>query len=130
MYCEHKYFSLCWVCQVLWLVFLLSVCKSNFKVLFSYLYNFILMSVWISKIKNFYDLHYLIILDNFLHVGEGNPYGMVSHMRNSNIAISEFKLQSHYYIHFQANPILFTNPSARAGYDTRSIFKRSLTGLN
>ena len=28
------------------------------------------------------------------------------------------------------NFILFTNPSARAGYDTRSIFKRSLTGLN
>ena len=26
--------------------------------------------------------------------------------------------------------ILFTNPSARAGYDTRSIFKRSLAGLN
>ena len=26
--------------------------------------------------------------------------------------------------------ILFTNPSARAGYDTRSIFKRSLTGLS
>ena len=30
------------------------------------------------------------------------------------------------YIHL----ILFTNPSARAGYDTRSIFKWSLTGLN
>ena len=26
--------------------------------------------------------------------------------------------------------VLFTNPSARAGYDTRSVFKRSLTGLN
>ena len=26
--------------------------------------------------------------------------------------------------------ILFTNPSTRAGYDTRSIFKRSLTGFN
>ena len=26
--------------------------------------------------------------------------------------------------------ILFTNPSARAGYDTRSIFKRNFTGLN
>ena len=26
--------------------------------------------------------------------------------------------------------LIFTNPSARAGYDTRSIFKRSLTGLN
>ena len=26
--------------------------------------------------------------------------------------------------------IIFTNPSARVGYDTRSIFKRSLTGFN
>ena len=26
--------------------------------------------------------------------------------------------------------IIFTNPSTRAGYDTRSIFERSLTGLN
>ena len=26
--------------------------------------------------------------------------------------------------------IIFTNPFARAGYDTRSIFKWSLTGLN
>ena len=26
--------------------------------------------------------------------------------------------------------IIFTNPSTQAGYDTRSIFKRSLTGLN
>ena len=25
---------------------------------------------------------------------------------------------------------IFTNPSARAGYDTKSIFKQSLTGLN
>ena len=25
---------------------------------------------------------------------------------------------------------IFTNPSAREGYDSRSIFKRSLTGLN
>ena len=25
---------------------------------------------------------------------------------------------------------IFTNPSVRAGYDTRSTFKRSLTGLN
>ena len=25
---------------------------------------------------------------------------------------------------------IFTNPSARAEYDTRSLFKRSLTGLN
>ena len=30
----------------------------------------------------------------------------------------------------QSLNIIFTNPSARAGYDTRSIFKQSLTGLN
>ena len=29
----------------------------------------------------------------------------------------------------ESDPI-YQNPSARAGYDTRSIFKRSLTGLN
>ena len=32
--------------------------------------------------------------------------------------------------YFKMAVILFTNPSARAGYDTKSIFKRSLTGLN
>ena len=30
----------------------------------------------------------------------------------------------------KVNVIVFTNPSARARYDTRSIFKRSLSGLN
>ena len=33
-------------------------------------------------------------------------------------------------IHMERAFTIFTNPSARAGYDTRSIFKRSLTGLN
>ena len=36
-------------------------------------------------------------------------------------------------IYIQINIVthtIFTNPSARAGYDTRSIFKRSLAGLN
>ena len=32
------------------------------------------------------------------------------------------------YMHVSC--IIFTNPSAQAGYDTRSIFKRSFTGLN
>ena len=41
--------------------------------------------------------------------------------------VSEFELQSRYYVLFQADPI---PPPARAGYDTRSIFKRSLTRLN
>ena len=30
----------------------------------------------------------------------------------------------------QSEFAIFTNPSARAGYDTKTIFKRNLTGLN
>ena len=40
------------------------------------------------------------------------------------------KLKKVKFLKSQCEMILFTNPSARAGYDTRSIFKRSLTGLN
>ena len=32
--------------------------------------------------------------------------------------------------YFKTNSYIFTNPSARTGYDIRSIFKWSLTGLN
>ena len=45
-------------------------------------------------------------------------------------------LYRYFHIHILANAyfgflqVLFTNPSARAGYDTRSILKQSLTGLN
>ena len=41
-----------------------------------------------------------------------------------------FGLVLSYFLMSPNSIILFTNPSARAGYDTRSIFKRSLTGLN
>ena len=57
------------------------------------------------------------------------------------LKVNEFELKSRYYAQFQTitleegmKPLIsltiFTNPSARAGYDTRAIFKRSLTGLN
>ena len=40
-------------------------------------------------------------------------------------------MESHeLYIYIYIYIYSFTNPSARAGYDTRSVFKRSLTGLN
>ena len=50
----------------------------------------------------------------------------------------EFELQSRKCLYFQINNfvngmnplIIFTNPTVLAGYDTRSIFKQSLTGLN
>ena len=38
-------------------------------------------------------------------------------------------VKHHIYIYIYIYIYVFTNPSARAGYDTRSIFKRSLTGL-
>ena len=40
----------------------------------------------------------------------------------------DFHIDGFHRIHF--NLTIFTDPSARAGYDTRSIFKQSLTGLN
>ena len=38
--------------------------------------------------------------------------------------------QTEYSRFKQRSVILFTNPSARAGYNTKSVFKQSLTGLN
>ena len=45
-------------------------------------------------------------------------------MGNANSLVQRFELGLVFI------SILFTNPSARAGYDTRLIFKQSLTGLN
>ena len=42
----------------------------------------------------------------------------------------EAKIQRRIFQDSLSPLLLFTNPSARAGYDTRSIFKRSLTGFN
>ena len=39
-------------------------------------------------------------------------------------------LNHNYFLRPHTHIYMFTNPSTRAGYDTRSIFKRSLTGLN
>ena len=36
-------------------------------------------------------------------MGGGSPHGVMVNVLNSNIEVSEFKLQSHYYIHFQTN---------------------------
>ena len=58
----------------------------------------------------------------FLHLGDPIPKFLILAIGFSvDTAIDKF---SPFCI------IIFTNPSARAGYDTRSIFKRSLTGLN
>ena len=51
-------------------------------------------------------------------------------MKEAMMKVIEMLPQEDFYAAFQKVLVLFTNPSARAGYDTRSIFKRSLTGLN
>ena len=51
-----------------------------------------------------------------------NPWS--KHTKDSKMVLNAALLNTQHY------KVLFTNPSARAGYDTRSIFKRSLTGLN
>ena len=47
------------------------------------------------------------------------------------LELSDARYTQFYFLDIpKSSVILFTNPSAQAGYDTRSIFKRSLTGLN
>ena len=41
-----------------------------------------------------------------------------------------FNVKQQLYFKWFSLGYIFTNLSAREGYDTRSIFKRSLTGLN
>ena len=50
----------------------------------------------------------------------------ISYVDNRYVKCDSPDIYTYIYIYIY----IFTNPSARAGYDTRSIFKRSLTGLN
>ena len=68
-----------------------------------------------------------------------NPLNFANHLILSTITLNQpihsiaspLKRLSHVLIFsYIISPIKFTNPSARAEYDTRSIFKQSLTGLN
>ena len=54
-------------------------------------------------------------------------FGIISWFLSTHIILNMFLREKMFC---QQQILTFTNPSARAGYDTRSIFKRSLTGLN
>ena len=54
------------------------------------------------------------------------PYNCANKSLKTNLK-GQFKKEQ---LQWNIEIIIFTNPSARAGYDTRSVFKRSLTGLN
>ena len=59
-----------------------------------------------------------------------NPICQIFVLQSSNISQFDTRTKAWSTQWKTSSVILFTNPSARAGYDTRSIFKRSLTGLS
>ena len=75
---------------------------------------------------NFEQIDWIIFLNSFINFS----WQMHGH---TNISTKQYSLRIIGYFRkllIKCSIIIFTNPSARAGYDTRSIFKRSLTGLN
>ena len=58
------------------------------------------------------------------------PVHCISHYAQENMLKSFGPIDLQQIFFLCQTVILFTNPSAWAGYNTRSIFKRSLTGLN
>ena len=61
--------------------------------------------------------------------GTGGQYVAVCSVSNSPLTYNPFETLSQPF-RIKCERYYLPNPSARAGYDTRSIFKRSLTGLN
>ena len=86
-----------------------------------------------------YEVHdILVFLRNYIY-GGGRCFncGMMANVLDCDLKINEFKLQSSNEGHFRTNILykdmnpyytfyygltIFTNPSARTGYDTMSIF--------
>ena len=67
---------------------------------------------------------------NLLGLFQVHPPQFVSLSPSCSIVFFSSLARSRYFSPFSLSFIIFTNHSARAGYDTKSIFKRSLTGLN
>ena len=71
----------------------------------------------------------LIIVFPYLVGDFINVFLFLSLFFSSLLLLSLVRGKSSQFHLFKNQLLLFTNPSARAGYDTRSIFKRSLTGF-
>ena len=82
--------------------------------LYIYAYICLCMCIYI------YNLFYLL-----------DTYGPLSYRANLDETwlVNSFYLSEYFFSNCSRFGVLFTNPSARAGYDTRSIFKQSLTGF-
>ena len=75
-------------------------------------------------IKSLYNLYHFtqIFLNHLIH--------RLNVVASTILNVFYFSLHIFITVFLIVSMILFTNPSTRAGYDTRSIFKRSSTGLN
>ena len=90
-------------------------------------------TAWHSPRKFQYEyLRFLFMLMKTKHPVRIMVFGVVT--SDDDIVLPSSHMTSHRDLSHETGRkfglILFTNPSARAGYDTRSIFKWSLTGLN
>ena len=117
--------ALCWE-----LVLTASNCYSNFNcdwlqltrtVCGNGLYNCLTPTcfLWVSHLHRIQPVH-------------GQDYILISSTRCTCFLIDGWVEGQCYIRNYKPDIsiIIFTNPSARAGYDTRSIFQQSLTGLN
>ena len=77
-----------------------------------------------SELKSLYSFWENIVIDYEFELFSIQMKCFVSRPRDWHI--SKHKVG----FHFRCDITIFTNPSTQAGYDTRSIFKRGLTGLN
>ena len=100
-----------------------NIYKWNYKYLF-FLYDLIFYLIFaiLKRLQMIFKKkkrreEFFIEITSYLH--KANPYFLYIFIRTGNLNIN---------CYFELSYL--SNPSARAGYDTRSIFKQSLTGLN
>ena len=101
-------------------------------------FNCVQKNLSTSLFKNIIDKMCLEIIYIYIKdLALNNPQCMIyprSCNAMNNLTLKKQKVCSLFYLQAETRrrkgqEVLFTNPSARAGYDTRSIFKRSLTGF-
>ena len=82
---------------------------------------------------------FLFTATNFFLISFSGRHQLMNDVSTVSLKYSEVSINKNcmpqcviafFFIKYRQLLIIFTNPSARAGYDTRSIFKWSLTGLN
>ena len=129
-YLEYiKHWSMQVETWIYWYINKMNNVEISFKIypMSSYMFQ---IFIWVSKVRMILlERKWTIRRRKYPDALDKHVFQVMKHILNSNI-----KLWSEWIVPLAISEnqpwVLFTNPSARAGYDTRSIFKRSLTGLN